>query len=114
MRRCDGLQLGLHHLHASLRHDLGPEDRDHEDPDDDRQQDDGDTDVAGDAVEEHQADEDGLEDRREDPGQQCQWVGAIGLRRAQVRVFGSSDAAGSGVGVGAQGSPSTDPPGGSE
>ena len=56
------------------------------DAEDDGQQDDGDADVAGDAVEEGQADEDDLEDGREDPGQQGQRVGAIGLRRAQVRL----------------------------
>ena len=79
-----------------------PEERDQQDADDERQQDDRDADVAGQAVEDRQAQEDRLEDRREGPGEEPDRVRARGTRRTEVLGQGLGFGGGTGVGIAAR------------
>ena len=74
----DLLDFRSQHLGPPRRHGLATEDRDEDDPDDQRHQDDGDGDVARRLVEHDEQDEEDLEERREDPGQQVERVVRMG------------------------------------
>ena len=76
------LELRLEELHASLGDKLLPVEGHQENPDDDRQQDDRDADVAGHLVEACEQDEQRLEERREDERQEGDRIRA-GLRWGQ-------------------------------
>ena len=82
------LDLGLEQLHLARRHELAPVERDHQQPEGDRQQQDAEHDVlAGQLIEEDQPDEQHLEDRREQPRDGADRVDARdgGLQRRLAR-----------------------------
>ena len=98
----DLAHLRLEHLDPPLRHQLQPEERDQDPAHDERQHDDRPADRAREAeapeevVDRGQDDEQELEDRREQPGQQADRVRA-GLGGLQRRVRGRRDRVARGV-----------------
>ena len=94
----DRLELRLEHLHPALGHDLRPEHGHQQQPDDDRQRDDRDADVAEQVVEERQAHEQDLEHGRERPREEAEGVGPFGCAGHRLGC-GVMPGVGAGVGV---------------